>query len=1060
MRTTTSTLNLAAGQDGGYRSIAELRVYKPRELLTAWAEPSYPYTPTDDPGILEEPRPETVFYSTTIFKMVTILTEDDGRFSAMVWNGATERIIKQGTTALQSMEGCRAGAVNGFLFYLASDGNLKRATLSMTNLQTQEDMVTAQENVAAYDESFGSVVAISSTQCCVFYVDEGGIRFAYYEKVDSTWFEYRSPGRLFNPENLFTTGFQTTFSTAVSHSGYIRFYCTDIYRGNVYTIALDLENYEWGDIHEAIQSDLSDVRVVNAIVLNSHVHMTVQFARKEEWNTGETYNLLLHSESGKYFTMNRFTYFSRLGTRVHLIPFLGTTVFLLASLNRYNTWSMNADNMLTMAPNGTRLTIPGSDIIQIENTNNDVSTIVIANRSGEYADSEYLVKGAMIVLRTGYKTTAGDELVTFSTLRITEVPKEYIDQKAPIKIRAQADGTFFLQDLSSPYYAEIVGRTSKYDACEDLGNLYVAPGSGTILDSITVDFWNAKGFDNDGDPSITEKEIVVDGGPDIVIGPAIHKYGFRTDLVKTNAQLAGNPKVQAGDTVEIKLYGWCATTGSGTPTDTVSCYARFKSAETGLEYMSAGTLTSTYAKFPKNYNGTASGSYPIVWDLGATEDDELLYVGFVFEQSTGETTFLCECVEINGCSAADVNGIANTPWSHVTSESEDFISELEVPAVGEPFVMFSAQPYNPWNFQVIGDFYVSGEGGGDGQTEFGLCGLAEDALNMVFCRYIIQSATWQIVKLRNGVETVLASTVLESSTDTKVLFEHRDGEFAVYAYGYNYFEDPILTYSWEAADGPLATHEFNWHVGVRAGVLPEKFRIAGFDINDGEGIPFMGNYPTTVMTDLASSGEVSIDGVIYAYTGKTQSERPVGPYQGRSTYDWSLAVPYNNGNGLFSGIAVDMRWYAPEKTRFSKQDYFLAAENGHTWIIAETEWDPWTRTGGNIVQLRNRSRHFCDAAHGDLIGSSNRVCISPGLTGVTLVEGEAAMHSYGAWCYSRIQHTIRLRTFRATDGLHDTTVRDMIAQVVEVAGSKAHFPGDLTYASLVLTANTEEPIYP
>ncbi len=1061
MRTVTAQMNAAAGEPGGYHPLVEISINNPRRVFTEWDDNSdYVFTPTDPAGILAEPFPETCLWSTSLFNSVTLLTAKDGTLVAMVYGDATKRTVRQGATALQSIDGCRAGMVNGFLFYLASDGNLKRATVDMNNLATQENMVTAQENVAAYDETGGSVIALSSTQVCVFYVDEGGIRFAYYAWTGSSWAEYRSPGRLFSPENSFTSPYETVPSAAVQFNNAIWFYISDIYRGNVYATSLDLENYDWRDIHEAVQSDLSDTRVVNAMTANNHVHLSVQFGRKEEWNTNETYNLVLHSHTGRYFSMHRFTYHSRLGNRVHLTPTFTATLGMFSSLNR-RAFINFGPGQPTMSNNGISLTIPGSDIIQVHNENNDQTMLIIADRDNNYSSfyTDYFQKGARVTLRMGYKTTNGDERVQYSILRISSVEKDHIDPKSPLTLSCSAEATFFLQDLSSPFYGEIIGRTSKYDSCENLSNLYVAPNSGIGMNNVTVDFWNAQEFDNDEDPTVTPIQIVVNGGPDKTDGPANHKYGFRTDKISINARLKGNPKVLSGGTFNVKLYGWCASANIGTPNDTVSCYANIKNADTGIETLVQGTLTSTHDRFPKNFNGISAGSYPITWDITAAEDDEVVWLGFIFEQSTGATTFVPECAELGNVSAVDINSIANTPWSKVVSEVEQALSELEVPAVGEPFIMFSSQPYNPFNFQVIADIYVTGTGGGDGTTEFGLVGLAEDALNMVFCRYVIQTGDWQIVRLRGGAETVLATTNSPlADLDTKLMFEHRDGEFAVYAAATETWGTPILTYSWKATDGAICTHAYNWHVGVRAGVLPLKFRIAGFDISDGDGIPFMGNFPTAIMADLAAAGKVTIDGTVYKYTGKTQSERPVGPYQGRSTFDWSTAPAHDNGNGTFSGIAHDMRWYAPEKTRYSKANYLLAAQNGHTWLIKETEFDPWTRTGGSIVQLRNRSRHFSDSAHGNYIGSSHRVCISPGLTGISLKEGEAGLHSYGTWCYSHIEHTIRMRTFRASDGHHDSTVKDMIARAVEVAGSKAAFPGDLTWTTLALSANAEQQL--
>jgi hypothetical protein len=1047
-RTVSAALQTAAAHASAYSPIAKARVDRSRTYFSSFTDTTGWGGGEQAAGILSSPIPQDVTYSPSESLLVTVLLDSAYNLYAARSGTAAQVEVKEGAVPLISQEGCKPSVREGYVYYLSVSGNLIRAAADMTKLGDVADCITAQENIDIGITDLGSVHAITDDIVMFVRLDEGGLRSTLYVRAGGPgWDEYESPFRFMSPEKAVVSSYWTVDTAACVLDNKYFVYFSDWKRGSIWGhyICYDASNEFWSDYFEVVPEDLSETRVINALAVNSTVFLFVQFARKEEWATGETYNMALRSKTGLRFSLDRMTLFSALGNRISGVLY-GDTLYYVSDNSYYSeslTYWYDASD-----PVG--VDIPGSKIIEVQVSDNNEGGLVLADADDTYSDNSLIARGSRLTLYMGYKTSAGSEYVKVSTHIIISVDKRRFDAKGPLTLRLKSVGVFFMQDMSSPFYAEILGQSSYYDDCSELKNLYIAPNSGHAETGFSVDFWGATGFDPDG--VTTEVNIINNGGVDPRTTSGSHREGFKTKRIKDQLYLAKDP-VALGSVV-VSLYGW-ARTEAGGQVDAVDCYI-VKENELGNEVIVKGTRMSTYKKFPEYYVNNRAGSYPITWSVAVVEGDKILHLGFVFERDVS-TVYCPEIAYVSNTTISYRTQNANTPWKKVSIVNNPDITELEVPSIGVPHVMFSATPYSAFNFDQEADFYLQGDGGSDGVTEVGLVGHAEDALNMTFCRYIQQSGDWEIVKLRGGEETVLASTTSAVSEDMWMRFTHRDGVFRVFAGATPEWGDPVLSYTWQAVDGALATNILNMHVGIRGAVLPVSFRIAGFNVADADGIPLAGNEDYTVLNSLGASGELQIGNSIYSYTGKTALGRPVGPYQGRSTWNW---YAYDNGNGSFSGLATDITFYQPDNNKTDYQDYLLAADNGHTWKITETEWDAWTKTAGVIIQLRNRSRHFGDSVHGQIVGASNRVCISPGVLSPVLVDGPGGLHTYGTFAYAIIDHKIRVRTYQASDGRHDTNVRNMLEMAAEMSGAEVLFPGDTEIASEALSAGVYSTVYP
>lgn len=376
---------------------------------------------------------------------------------------------------------------------------------------------------------------------------------------------------------------------------------------------------------------------------------------------------------------------------------------------------------------------------------------------------------------------------------------------------------------------------------------------------------------------------------------------------------------------------------------------------------------------------------------------------------------------------------------------------------GIPVIMFAEKPFRAFNFQAQARFYLSGTGGYGG-----VVGLASDANNYVVAR--MSATNVELVKVRDGEEVELDSASIATKTgeEKKILMQHKDGNFKVWVREDDYAditeriweETPDIWYKWEEGDGQLCMSDDIIHVGVYGLKSVPMLRICSFGVENSEliGVMPLGDDD---YADFPSSGQVMLDGITYDYTGKVAPPDPIeGPFQARNT---TPGWDYSADGVSFYGTAVEITKFA-WIDQSDNDDLFagkiLASSNSYAWLVTITDWKPWIRTVGQKVFLKNRSRHFGNEISGNNVGFKSKMWLTGGLSGVTLPEGEDASgyHDEGTLAYLVSECTVTLQEFAASSGHEDMTVEDMIAKIVQLAGGKAVFPGDVTVTSKLLTS--------
>lgn len=405
-------------------------------------------------------------------------------------------------------------------------------------------------------------------------------------------------------------------------------------------------------------------------------------------------------------------------------------------------------------------------------------------------------------------------------------------------------------------------------------------------------------------------------------------------------------------------------------------------------------------------------------------------------------------------------------------------NSLESRQKGIPQVLFATKPYSAFNFEIVGRFSVKGS-----WTYAGLLGLAEDENNYTIGYYRGQRLGIAIV--RDGKRTVLieqdVTLFIDNDRIHDIRFWHRDGLFGVDIKNVDEVWDirgglsQSITYLWGTEHGPIATNDDILHVGVWGLIDPPKFRTTGF-VSSSTIVPVLPSdiNPHTGESDFdplfsdVTGNQIDIEGVIYDFTGKnrffTDAEKPfMGPYQIRNTESWDS--PFNsdrNGKTYQGGKAIEITQFAwLNGTSFAEllKDAIIGSSAGYAWEIDETQWKVWITTGGQVVWLRNRARHYAADAPDYYADGADRVYITDALTGVTPVGDDVDYyHPWGAFVYRHSDDRLALHGFAAFSAEHDQSVQTLLSVFAHLSGTSAEFIGDVKIPSLELVEDTEVKI--
>jgi len=1018
---------------------------------------------------------DTSDYSTTTNTPIgqcMVWDANSGKTKTFVVDGSALKGMTQGSTAQTTVSGATIdGHVKPAAWYSDTgvatlrwwNGSaMASANCTLSNFSLSSISTTAVECDASWTTGDVSLVAVSATQVVALYqTSKGGIGVSYYD--GSGWYKWEH--RFMSPKSI-TTDYWPIYSAAAILGNYLFVYITDMDTGEVQGLRYDIANNLWGDTFIALPADLTRYNVTNAIVANSYIHLAGQFCRTGDVAGAQKYSQVLRSSDGYNFSWDRYTLLSRLGYTFSIA--LDTVNKVLYASDR-NCVSGSAASIFFVAAPTNRLTLsPPGTIISFALRGNDSASMRIKAANETYYTHAAVQKGCRVIVELGFHTSLGEEWCEIGRFIIDTKAILYQDGKRNVELGLIAEGVWKTSQIAFPYYAEINGKPSVFDDCDEKDTLYPAEGSAKTTDKLVIDFWNSEGWAKGTECTEYSWKTATGAGCEHKVITGAFAYGLQTAELTTGQGLSSLPEL-ISTVSTVSVYGWERSSISARTNSTVTAYLITQDTAS-VESIVAGTKISTYDIFPQEYPDNHSGSYPIAYNFtGLTAGNKVKRIALkiVNTNTENDSDIAFERVSLEGTSHSfsaltleAAKGLTQSkPTTGYYSTVEDTILELET--VGIASVHFATKPYSAFKFSAYGEFvYEAGsETIAQGTIAWGVVGIAEDGSNLIIGRYSLKATRLEIVKLRDGEETLLAYHDVAAATPTKIMMEHRDGQLYLRRYDDSTGEwlEPECTYQWdEVTHGAMSTSSTAiMHVGAYMAKVPPGFRIPSFNIQDGtDGIATIAGEDHTAFDALPEPGKVQINNSIYQYTTVYSSTVEYGPVCARNTGNYG---EYTGEDGTgFSGTGVEIGLYHPDSSATLLTNLLVASDNGHTWKITQTEWNVIHSNAGVPNPLRNRSRQYGANVKGNYVGTNSRMYISPGLLAVENPSGEqGSYHPRGEFCFLYGTDRIWLANFSATVIDKDTTIKDMIKTLCKVASIEASFPGDYSETASVTSSGTQ-----
>lgn len=1030
----------------GIKASVRAEVFSSRIFFTAPVV-NNPYAGAEAAGIIDAPTPQCAAYNTDNDEVVTFYN-DSGVLKYMTQGNSTPVNTALTITGNPSVYG-------NYIFHLNGTTLWRRTiTWSLVTSRNTDPFSSDSNNVVSGTPLV--VHAVDDMDCVMILDDDGGLRAVYASSIGGLPTYFTQSARFMFPKAIDYTGGGSertmlglaTFSGALKIGSDVFVYITNNYKGSVVSAAYSEDTQIWGDIFEAVPTDLRnslcEFRVSNAYERNGTAYLVGQYHRTENIETDRVYTMILSSPTGRAFSIDRFALVSDAGYRFHAV--CGTDKLFLTHCNRvcYANITHVFDGV-----NGTAaetISIPVASIKSFQDSNLRSGTIEL--KAGDEALTfDPLIKDEnLIKVYFGYSTSLGIEDVVYGTYVISRVVRGFSDGKRALTLNLINETEWQLTGLSSPFYTEIFSKSSTYaDLTEASGELYAAPNVRLVSTELIVDFWSSEPHDDTG---ITGISLLSSGGVNYYETTGSHTVAFRTKDLKSSIGLPAYPLITATSVTGL-LFGWShAADTSGSVNDTVELVLVTRDPDTGDETFH---YSSESERWPNTWDTSVGGNDPVnVSVTGLTVGHEITKVGMKLNGSV--STWFCPSRVHLTAGVRIYEGVddGNTPWKPETGIG------IRLPGKGRPYIMFSQKPFDSFNFKIEAEFSDTATVPNvNYPVAAGLVGLGENAMNYIVGRYNKAQDQLEIIKVRDGVETLLESgaSPYTMGSSYKLLFEHTDGTFRLYARDAT-DEDWLLgiSYDWTVSDGWMYTSETTTKkCGIYGIRDAPKFRIPGFymssdpDLITAEAIPFLPGYDAD---DFASSGFAEIGACVYSYSSKIGAPSPLrGPYQFRQNDLYT--APYGDGYGL------EMRYFNWLLSDLAYQGDIVAVDNGFSFEITHSEFQVFVKNDGVTEYLRNRSRHYSEntSIARTQYGTSNRVYITGGLRSPSLVDGKTTKHLYKDWCLERSTGEIYCTFFAGANDDEDATVADLIENITTFAGGRAIFPGDATIASQAISGD-------
>jgi len=995
-------------------------------------------------GISNDPVPQEIAYISSGSALCTFFTHED-QIKYMLENDDTVVTI--------SSISCigKVGVYGDYLFASDSSGNIKKYGITWSSILSKSTSpLGSPSTIDTVDVTNGcSVNAISETECVVFIYDDGGIKATYYNGTTAYEQSNRFMFPTYTEHERLDRSIQgiITYSTAVKLDDNVFAYISNPLTGHVEGIKFNSDTKMWSDIYIAVPTDLDitqyETRIANSYVRDNVIYISCQLHQIELVDSETVISFIINSRDGKSFAYNRYTSVSNLGYR--FLACINNNTIMISSCNRITSGS----STYIFSP------ISGSDSYTEDITDKLIS--VSCSQEGTtmyFSDSDYFItnhpwikEGNRLLLQIGYMTPTGFQYVDYGKYIIQSKDSKSTPSSRSCQLALVNESLFNLSSLSSPYYTEVISKSSLYSDFSEMGDFY-SSGSGGISEAgFAVDFWKCFGSSEYG---ATEASVETKNGLEYFEYEGSHKVGIKTEDLKQALNSSDYPLITDSE-VTLKFYGWSFDDrASGSSNDQISI-GMICSGSDG-DYVSG---SDGGVHFPNTYPDSNSGDYPIEVAIPSIVGDKIKEIVVIFE-CANDTCFYPSRIEATAGVTVTYSRLSNSTWTYEEDEQR-----YKLPDKRKSFVMFAQKPYNAFNFIISAGFEHTITGNlSSYDVAMGLAGLALDNGNYICGRYNYSTNKMEIIKVRQSVVTVLAT---EDPTTTvseafELQFEHRDGHFVLRLKISNEWIDQT-TYDWTVADGIMVLDHINASkTGVYGVADTPFFKITGYmpDAAEGEdeaGVSAVGFAVApgfNTYADFPSTGSVKIQDSIYQYSTKMSQVEIRGPFQFRQCGDGTgghYIEPFgDNRAGL---ECSDMDW-----TRNSSTDVgsLCAIDDGVVFEIESTKWDVWITTGGATVELPGRARFSGNRAAAIRHSLTNRVYVTYGLKGLSSEEGSMDWVSHGTEVAYHYEGDIYCTYFNGSSGNEDATVKDIVNSISKASGAVAEF-NDIEYDTFAISGS-------
>jgi hypothetical protein len=1026
MRTVQAELNTAL-QNSHVRPTIRAEIYPTRIHFNTITSNS-PFSGADSVGLNDTVVLQDIAYSATEDKLITFFN-----------NGGTLSYSRQGNSAINSLGVSIDGKPGTYasVIYFISGQTIGRYSIdwagpTLSGYQEIGTLSTVTDGVPLV------VHATGASRCVVLASHEGCLRPIVFSGLT----KYACPRRFIFPK-LFPTDSPRTLLSLAAFSGAaelgdnVYVYVSNPYKGWVEGINFDTGASRWGDTFIAVptelQTSLCEFRIANVYWHLGTLYMAGQFSRKDSVVGTQPYSLILSSTDGETFSIDRTTMVSTHGYR--FLAKVGGNKLYLGNCNRVCCAPVT---YLFDGATGTgfKLDIPADDILSFSTSMPSGSASLTIRAGNEaYMDHEHILSGARIKIFTGYQTSVGYQDVLYSTYVIDSATQSFGDAVRGNRLELMHEARWKLAGLNMPFYTEIAGKSSLYGTYETEGNLYNAHGQVDGRTKFSVDFWGGEPLESFGVDGVNPCS---QGGHDFLSLAGVHNAAIKTKELKELLDLEDNPLITG--TITANIYGWSRNDEGGSLNDSIRLAIVAIDPDTEVEHVA---YCDTPGQWENTWPEWAGGSYPISASISGYTGYRLKHIGVKMQCNDSTVTYVSRVDVTGGIKAQFKYDDTNSGWD---AEASGY----RLPGYSRPYIMFMQRPYNSFNFQVQASFYHTITTGTNSKAWVGLVGLAEDGQNYIVGRYDQITNTYQIVKVRDGVETVLKAGTgsLVQSSNIAIMFEHRDGRFSLY------LRDAARAwvlqgyYDWIDGQGDIYTSvEISPKCGIYGYINSPSFETTGlsmaFDDEGNANTDGVGIMPLDIgaLDLLPASGTIRFGDDRYSYTGKTATPSVVrGPFQYRQAGYY--AAPYGNEN--YGLECRHFNWTADPSVL---NGYLAAVDSGQAFTINGALWQIYTSTDGVVSYHYNRARYYSlNPFIANPLSTSQRVYVTGGLTGLNPLSTTPISHGLGERACLELNGVIECRWFSGAGGGKDTTVGDLVNVISRLAGARASFPGNTYHA--------------